>query len=93
MKIWASTSNALNSGQKGQSVVEAVLLAIVLLGITMFVSNFFKKEELIRKIISGPWQNLAGMIQNGVWAQRSASMQVHPNVHRRHVSVKGAAAK
>jgi hypothetical protein len=93
MKIWASISHSSNSNEKGQSVIEAILLAVVLLGITMFVSNFFKKEELIKKIISGPWQNLAGMIQNGVWAQRSASMQVHPNVHKRHVSVKGAAAK
>lgn len=79
--------------QRGQMIIETILLAIVLLGITLFVADFFKREELIKKMISGPWQNLSGMIQNGVWAPSSQGMRSHPNSHNRHISLKGDDAK
>lgn len=82
-----------NAKEKGQAVIEAVLLSIVLLGAVLLVSRYFQQEELIRRIVSGPWQNLSGMIQNGVWAPPRISMKMHPNLHIRHVSLKGDDAK
>lgn len=78
---------------QGQMVIETILLSIVLLGITLFLVQFFKREELIKKIISGPWDHLSGMIQNGVWASHADSMNFHPNSHYRHISLKGDDAK
>ena len=77
----------LNS--KGQSVVEAVLIMVILLGISTVVASTFRSNEYISNIVSGPWQNLAGMIQNGAWAPPESSMQLHPNNNARHRSTRG----
>ena len=78
--------------QSGQMLVEMLLLMTVLFGLTFAISAYFKNDEVFSKLISGPWQNLSGMIQNGVWAPPATAMKNHPNHHSRHVSVKGMSA-
>lgn len=73
--------------QKGQLIVEAVLLMVVLFGITMAVSKYFASEQTLKALVSGPWQNLAGMIQNGSWGTPAATFALHPNAHARHISI------
>ena len=75
--------------QQGQLVVEAVLLMVVLFGVTLATAKYFKSDELLKKLVSGPWQSLAGMLQNGVWGTPDATNAVHPNAHTRHLVTKG----
>jgi hypothetical protein len=81
----------LNQG--GQMITEAVLILVLLMGITLMVANYFKSEEVLRQMITGPWQNLAGMLQNGVWAPPQTGALVHPNAHGRHIVIEGEDAK
>jgi len=78
--------------RSGQMVTEMILLMTVLLAITFTISSYFKNDEIFKKLVSGPWLNLSGMIQNGVWASPKDGMKNHPNHHRRHVSLKGMSA-
>ena len=91
MKKFSSTNKSLN--QSGQMVTEMVLLLTVLVTSTILVANAFKSDETFKKLVSGPWQVLSGMIQNGVWATPANSMHLHPNSYGRHVTVKGDPVK
>ena len=73
----------------GQMTIEAVLILSMLLGVTIFLSNQFRENELLRKFVHGPWDRIAGMAQNGHWAPPGDSMSVHPNNRSRLVSRKG----
>lgn len=75
--------------QSGQFVVESILIMVILLGITMTIAAAFKQQNLLAGIIKAPWQNMAGMIQNGTWAPPAASMALHPSQHNRHRSLRG----
>lgn len=79
--------------QSGQMIVEAVLIIVMLMAFTMMVANYFKKNELLKQLISGPWQNLAGMLQNGVWAPPAVGAVIHPNAHTRHIVITGEEGK
>jgi len=83
---------ALNN-QGGQLIVEAVLIIVMLVGFTFMVANYFKSNEVLKQLISGPWQNLAGMMQNGVWAPPAVGAAIHPNSHNRGVVITGEDAK
>ncbi|MGE4131269.1 MAG: hypothetical protein AB7F86_06500 [Bdellovibrionales bacterium] len=79
--------------QRGQFVVEALLILVVLIGLLTLSARFFREQELVKKLISGPWVNLAGMLQNGVWQPADAGAVSHPNGHTRHISIQGEAAR
>jgi len=79
--------------QSGQFIVEAILLMTLLLGVTISIAKYFKDKSIVAQVISAPWKSLAGMIQNGMWASASASMEMHPNNHNRHTSLEGVPAK
>lgn len=79
--------------QGGQMITEAILILVLLVSITFMVANFFKNQEVMKKLISGPWANLAGMIQNGVWAPVGPGSAVHPNSHNRHIAIQGESAR
>lgn len=70
--------------QRGQSAVEMILLLTLFAGIAMFAATQIKDNEWFTKLVQGPWQSLAGMIQNGVWAPPAASMKDHPVTISRH---------
>ena len=53
--------------QKGQSIIEAVLLIFVAVTLMATLSNFLKGKEFAKKLVSGPWKNISGMVQCGVW--------------------------
>ena len=75
--------------QAGQLIVEAVLIVVLLMAVTFTVAHYFKEKEFIKQLITGPWQNLAGLIQNGVWLPPAKSNGSHPNGHGRHVVITG----
>lgn len=70
-------------------ILEAVLIIVMLVGFSLLVANYFKKNELLKQLISGPWQNLAGMLQNGQWSPPAVGALTHPNAHNRGVVITG----
>ena len=72
--------------QRGQLVVEAVLLMSVLLGITMLVSSFFQKSQLAQKLTFEPWSQLTNMIECGSWSSCQTA-GVHPSTVDRGLSL------
>ena len=72
--------NPLRS-QTGQMATEMILIMTMLLALTFAISAYFKNDEVFKKLVTGPWQNLSGMIQNGVWATPADGMKNHPNHH------------
>jgi hypothetical protein len=75
--------------QSGQMILEAVLIITMLFAVTGLIASFFRNEEVVKRLVSGPWQNLAGMMQNGVWKPASEGAISHPNAHGRHVVIQG----
>ncbi len=80
-------------GQSGQQVTEAVLIMVVFIAMTLAVAQFFRGKEVLKQLISGPWVNLAGMLQNGVWQPIQRGAVSHPNGHSRHISIQGESAR
>jgi hypothetical protein len=78
---------------KGQMVVEAVLIMVVLLGIQLMVARYFKGNEVLKQLITGPWAAMAGMLQNGVWLPRERGAISHPSGHTRHITIQGEPAR
>lgn len=79
--------------QRGQAIVEALLIMIIFLGIGLAVMSFFKDQEVLAKLVKGPWQSLSGVLQNGTWGEPGATAVKHPNTHYRHVSIQGDDAR
>ena len=75
--------------QRGQSIVEAVLILVIVLGIAMGISAAFRQNELLSSMVSGPWQRLSGLLQNGSWVPPNQGMAYHPNNFNRHISYRG----
>lgn len=71
---------------QGQMTVEAVLLIVVLFGVSVMVSDFFKDRKIFATLISGPWNYVDGMIQAGNWAPKAQALAKHPNLRLRHAT-------
>lgn len=78
---------------KGQMLIETVLMMTVLLLVATLVASQFRENNFIASLVSGPWKNLSGMMQNGVWAPAEAGMAQHPLVYRRWTSPVGEQSK
>lgn len=81
------------ANQKGQQVVEAVLIMVVLLAFTLMVGRYFKDNDVLRQLITGPWVAMSGMLQNGVWLAPEKGNLSHPSGHTRHITIQGESAK
>lgn len=77
-----------DKSNSGQMTVEMILIMVILVSLTLFVSNKFKEDELLAAVVSKPWLVLAGMLQNGVWQPVEQSNAMHPNNFVRHASLK-----
>lgn len=79
--------------QSGQAVTEAVMILVLLFGFTFAVANYFRNEDILKKMITGPFVYLSGMLQNGVWLPPDKGAPSHPTGHFRHIVVEGEAAQ
>jgi hypothetical protein len=79
--------------QGGQMITEAILILVLLMFMTFMIANHFKNEELVKTMVSGPWQSLAGMLQNGSWGSPDKTNAIHPNGHFRHIVIQGEPAR
>ena len=75
--------------QSGQMIVESVLIMTMLVGFAYFISGYISKNNVIARLVSSPWTNLSGVIQNGTWAAPNASMKLHPNNTENKISLRG----
>lgn len=75
--------------QRGQMVVETMLILIVLLFFAGLYVQSFRKMEFTKNLIANPWKSMAGMLQNGVWGAPDKTHALHPNGHGRHISLEG----
>jgi hypothetical protein len=73
-------------GQGGQLVVEAVLLMVVGMIITMMVTDFLRQKQFAQTLIARPWSTLSGMIECGVWS--GCGVDKHPSAQPRHASAR-----
>lgn len=79
--------------RSGQMVIELVLMMTVLFGAVFFISSNFRESNIVAQLVSGPWQSLAGMMQNGVWARPEDGMSQHPASFSRWSTPIGEKAK
>ncbi len=79
--------------ERGQMILEYILLTVVAIGLSVLVSSSLKKNEILGKLISSPWTNLAGMIQNGSWGSPKSTIPNHPNHHSNSASLVGVKVK
>ncbi len=75
--------------QAGQLFVESILLMIVFISIGTLTVRYFRREQFMAQLVSGPWEHVAGMIENGIWRPRSESKPQHPNFLYRHSAPRG----
>lgn len=70
--------------QRGQFVVEGILLMVVLLGAMTFLTAKIRETGVVAQMVTGPWEKIAGMTENGVWAAPSdMTRKQHPNTYNR----------
>ncbi|HPI40619.1 MAG TPA: hypothetical protein PLJ21_07425 [Pseudobdellovibrionaceae bacterium] len=69
--------------QKGQFVIESILLAVLTLGIFMFVTKQLQESQFLSRLISEPWGYIAGMSEAGVWETPDKAKSMHPNLASR----------
>ena len=77
--------------QKGQFFVEGVLLMVVFTAIGLLAVRTIRDNNLLGRMVSGPWMHVRGMIENGGWDM--ATKNEHPNMLSRHVSREGDIVK
>ena len=65
--------------QRGQFVIEGVLLMVVMIGLFLSATRILREEAFLAKLVVGPWERVSGMIENGVWETPAASRDLHPN--------------
>ncbi len=75
--------------QRGQFVLEGVLLMIVFIAIITMVGLFFKNNEILASLVQKPWVVLSGMLENGEWMTPAQGQARHPSQHGRHVTIEG----
>lgn len=73
---------------KGQFLIETVLLMVLTVGLFIGASNFLREKKILAKMIGGPWEKASGMIEAGVWDKPDQARAKHPNQLSRSLSLK-----
>lgn len=58
---------------RGQILIESVLLMVVLLSLFFAVSNYAREKKLLSNLVEKPMQSLAIMVGFGVWKSADGS--------------------
>ena len=74
--------------QRGQLVLEAILLMVVFMGITTLLTGYLRDHRVAAKLVSEPWAKLSGMIECGVWQPCAGGKGLHPGTTDRFLSLK-----
>jgi len=82
-----SSRKSLLRNDRGQFVIEAVLLMVLSIGLLMLGLRTLRDGNIIGNLISGPWERMAGMIESGSWDPAAAAAKKHPNQVKRSLSL------
>lgn len=82
-----SSSAEFLKNEKGQFLIEAVLLMVLSIGLLTVGLRLLRDGNIMSNLISGPWQKMAGMIESGVWDTADKAAAKHPNQRARSLSV------
>ncbi|MFS4459028.1 hypothetical protein [Bdellovibrio sp. HCB2-146] len=73
--------------RRGQFLIETVLMMIVTIGLFTWGMGQLREGKFLAKLISGPWEKVAVMIETGVWETRTVGATKHPNTFNRGISL------
>lgn len=73
---------------RGQFLIETVLLMVLTIGLFIGASNFLRDKKILSKMIGGPWLKVSGMIEAGIWDAPDQARAKHPNQIDRSLSLK-----
>lgn len=66
--------------QRGQVLIESLLLAIVSLGLLMAALNYLKGNKTLDKVVNVAWVGVAQMAEFGTWPSGAPARPMdHPN--------------
>ncbi len=69
---------------KGQFLIEAMLLIIVFVSIGLSFIRFVKDNKIVTGMITEPWERVAGMTEFGMWSKPTREgRKKHPNTYER----------
>ncbi|MCB0390203.1 MAG: hypothetical protein KDD58_02875 [Bdellovibrionales bacterium] len=74
---------------KGQMVIEMILVMTVLLSLVGLVRSSLQSSEVFKTLVQGPWRVLSGMITSGTWDSPSEAVRWHPAYYDNHGSLRG----
>ncbi len=70
--------------------MEAILICIILTSIAITFSKRSTSDGFLTSLIEGPWLNIRGMIEDGVWAKAGKdSKSQNPQFRKRHGTFEG----
>lgn len=69
--------------QKGQFVIEAVLLMVLAMGLMLAAVRGFRDNRLLANLVESPWDRTSGMIESGVWAPPAEARLQVPYQYKR----------
>ncbi|MEK6772656.1 MAG: hypothetical protein AABY64_01840 [Bdellovibrionota bacterium] len=68
------------NNQKGQFVIEAILLMVLSLGLLMAGTRYLREKKAVQAVVQGPWSRVATMTESGIWAPNTPQqIRRHPN--------------
>ena len=73
--------------RRGQFLIEGVLLMTITIGLFIFGMGKLREGQFLAKLISGPWEKVAVMIETGTWETRAVGVAKHPNTQNRGISL------
>ena len=73
--------------RRGEFLIETVLMMIVTIGLFIFGMGKLREGGFLAKMISGPWEKVAVMIETGTWETRNVGVTKHPNTRDRGISL------
>lgn len=82
-----NSKTRLLKNERGQFVVEAVLLMVLSIGLLSLGLRTLRNGDMLGNFISGPWERVAGMIESGSWEAPDAAAKKHPNQRNRGLSL------
>jgi len=72
-------SSQCRQSQRGQVLIEYVLLSVVVLGVAMGLTRKLQEAEVLAAFVEKPWGSIAGMIEFGSWSNESAASMRRKN--------------
>jgi len=77
----------LRKNEKGQAILEYIILMTVILSVWMGISKVLKSKEFFQTVFGTPWGRLSNTIEFGVpIADRTKAGPMHPSSFSRHSS-------